>query len=325
MPERGSFRWRSRMVHLTYKHHQDPEALLEKARAVGPLKGYSIVWEEGKDRTARDQAEVATPTPYEHTHFLVWWEEPPDSRDARLMDIDGVHPHVRARSSKVWWLDVYKRYHWKAPLGPEGLDKEEPAPLQDPPNETLEVEELEEALTAPTLKDACRELNIIPRSVSDVAILRREQENLRINPPKYTPDQFNLALTDPEVFNTKSLIAWGPPGIGKTQWAKAHFRCPLLVNHMDVLKSFKQGVHDGIIFDDMDFNGTWCLRDTQIALLDQEEPRDIHCRYRTAFIPAGTPKIFCTNQDRGWIFPFDDQALKRRAQIIHIPMDIRKA
>jgi hypothetical protein len=110
-----------------------------------------------------------------------------------------------------------------------------------------------------------------------------------------------------------SHILHGKPGIGKTCYALAHFECPLLVSHMDDLLQFDRNKHDGIIFDDMDFQHM--PRSAQIHIVDVDFDRSIHCRYRAAAIPRNTKKIFTTNQAYGTIFNLNDQAILRRLTI----------
>ena len=106
-----------------------------------------------------------------------------------------------------------------------------------------------------------------------------------------------------------SHILWGAPGIGKTEYAKAHFKKALLVSHIDQLGNFDPTTHDGLIFDDMDFKH-W-PRTSQIHLFDQENTRAINLRYRVATIPPFTPKIFTTNEPQGAIFGEDDAIFRR--------------
>lgn len=129
---------------------------------------------------------------------------------------------------------------------------------------------------------------------------------------KYTADQFNRPL---ETDFSKSIILHGPADCGKTQYALCHFAKPLFIRHLDDLKYFNQkGRYDGIVFDDMSFNHI--PRSAQIHLLDQDNTSSIHIRYGTATIPAGTPKIFCTNEKN--IFKQDDPAIDRRIRNITI-------
>lgn len=119
-----------------------------------------------------------------------------------------------------------------------------------------------------------------------------------------------------ENLEATSLIAWGASGIGKTVWACAHFKNPLLVSSMDDLGKFDSAEHDGIVFDDMDF--TDLSRTTQIHLLDWTTSRTIKIRYVNAWIPRHTKKIFTTNEPEGRIFTVGDAAIDRRMTVKEI-------
>jgi len=105
----------------------------------------------------------------------------------------------------------------------------------------------------------------------------------------------------------------GPPGTGKTQYALSHFNKPLFVTHMDDLKNFHQRVHDGIVFDDMNFKHL--PRNSQIHLVDQDHGRSIHVRYGTARIPKRTKKIFTCNYS---CVDMDDDAIARRVTVTEV-------
>lgn len=113
-----------------------------------------------------------------------------------------------------------------------------------------------------------------------------------------------------------SCIIYGPSNTGKTQYALSNFNNPLFVTHMDTLGEFIPGVHDGIIFDDMEFNHL--PRTAQIQLVDAAQGRHVHIRYARAWIPAGTRKIFTTNQEHGAIFTIDDKAIRRRLLMLEV-------
>lgn len=114
---------------------------------------------------------------------------------------------------------------------------------------------------------------------------------------------------------SKSIIFWGPPGLGKTCFAQALLPKALFVSHMDQLMEYNGELHDGIIFDDMDFKHF--PRTAQIHLVDQEQERAIHCRYHHAMIPANTKKIFTTNEHNGSIF-LEDGAIERRIRKVNL-------
>lgn len=110
-----------------------------------------------------------------------------------------------------------------------------------------------------------------------------------------------------------SFILIGLPGCGKSQYAMAHFKKPLWVNHMDDLGDFSDKLYDGIIFDDMDF--LHLPRTTQIHLVDWAQPRNIHIRYKVAKIPKHTPKIFTCND---MCMDIDDEAILRRVTVTKV-------
>ena len=125
-------------------------------------------------------------------------------------------------------------------------------------------------------------------------------------PPMYSLSDFRI----PPLDLSKAVVLQGASHIGKTQFALAHFKYPLLVSEMDDLGSISLRT-DGIVFDQMSFtnndNGHGNLTaDDVIRLLDIELSRSIRKRYHDAKIPRGMPRIFTTNQnlDRGdRIFP----------------------
>jgi len=111
----------------------------------------------------------------------------------------------------------------------------------------------------------------------------------------------------------KATILIGPTGIGKTTWATIHIPKPaLLISHMDDLKLFSNQIHNGLIFDDMNF--THLPLQAQIHLVDFDQPRSIHVRYTCAHIPAETHKIFTCNH-----YPFTEHpAIARRCILIDL-------
>lgn len=120
----------------------------------------------------------------------------------------------------------------------------------------------------------------------------------------------------------KSAVIWGPPGLGKTQFALAHFKCPLWVTTMDSLGKFDPAKHDGIVFDDMNFRKE--SRERQIAIAEHEDDRHIAIRYTDAYIPGGTRKVFTTNERDGAVFDLSDPALTRRVSTFEVKEDGRR-
>jgi hypothetical protein len=113
--------------------------------------------------------------------------------------------------------------------------------------------------------------------------------------PRYTLDQF---CHPPLQFNLdKVTLVYGNTGTGKTSFVKAHFKRPLFVRHMDILKSYRPHTFDAIIFDDMSF--THLPISTVIFLCDTKDEAHIHIRYSVVSLqPAdedNCPRIFISN------------------------------
>lgn len=124
------------------------------------------------------------------------------------------------------------------------------------------------------------------------------------------PWQWNISVS-----TTHSVILWGEAGIGKTEYAKYLLPDALFVSHLDDLGSLNED-YNGIIFDDMAF--THLPRTSQIHLVDMDNDRSIHIRYKVAVIPSHTPKIFLTNEQGGFIFDLNDAAIRRRVEVHHL-------
>lgn len=115
---------------------------------------------------------------------------------------------------------------------------------------------------------------------------------------------------------SKCIVLWGKSGIGKTEYAKAHFKNPKLVSDIDQLAEFDSKINDAIIFDDMSF--LHLPRTIQIHICDQSISRAIRCRYKNARIPKNTIKVFTTNTENGHIFALEDTAIARRLTVIEL-------
>jgi len=150
----------------------------------------------------------------------------------------------------------------------------------------------QEAYAASTVREG---LNIIKASrPRDLAIhgeaIERNLKKAKISvyKPTYQANQFNLPL---QPLTITTLIT-GASNTGKTHYACAHFTNPLLVSHIDQLKSLSPD-NDGIVFDDMSFKH-W-PPEAVIHILDIDFDRTINVRYGTVIIPAHTKKIFTHN------------------------------
>ena len=178
-----------------------------------------------------------------------------------------------------------------------------------------------EAMAAPTLKAA---MDIIKENSARDYCLYGEaiERNLKRARVEEFTHSFSLTqFVHPPLNLDKPVLLWGPTDTGKTSFALAHFKNPLLVRHMDRLKQLT-GDHDGVVFDDMSWKH--CPIESIIHLLDYENQSDIHARYNTITLPKGIKRIFTHNSNNPFYelsattHPDQVEAIERRYVAIHI-------
>lgn len=116
----------------------------------------------------------------------------------------------------------------------------------------------------------------------------------------------------------KPLVVIGPPGTGKTYWAQAHFKHPLIVSHIEDLRDmYDPNYHDGVVFDDCDFSHM--SRQEQIQLLDIKLARTIKMRHHNWTRPKGLKMIFTGNEESGAMFHLDGAITRRVSYMRDVP------
>lgn len=309
------FRLAVEMVHLTYKTHMQETAVKAMLEAKGMLKIYSFVHEVGDE-------DEDYPTLYNHTHVFAYWTKRLDLTDCRTFDVNGIHPAMTTRRSIQWAKQIVCRYHRGHKTEASGKEYYmEPVYINQQGVEDWKfAEELWDRIAgALSLRDACLEADIVPRSTRDVDLIRRDAKKRKLNPPRFRMDSFNL----PPLDLSKPVLLHGPTHTGKTQYALAHFKNALLVTHHEGCRHFDPDVHDGIVFEDVTFDA-W--KDATVKhLLDMEVDFEMEMRHMSYVIPAGTKKIFTANsahiflrQDPGPVDEAIRQAVTRRYRAMHI-------
>lgn len=131
--------------------------------------------------------------------------------------------------------------------------------------------------------------------------------------PEFKLDQF---LREPlEDLDKYLYVLHGPPATGKTSYALAHFKKPLLVSHIEDLRNLED--HDGIVFDDMSF--THWHTEAQIHLCDVANTRSIKARFQNVKLKRGLPRIITSNKDEDEVLNLDPRyGVERRTKRIRI-------
>lgn len=132
----------------------------------------------------------------------------------------------------------------------------------------------------------------------------------------YKPEDFNIPLKKDF---SKTLVFIGPTGIGKTQYALAHFKEPLHVRDKVDYARYTTRT-DGIVMDDINTAGWNALTFLKLIEIETAVSQDI--KYGSIRIEANTPRIICCNSEE-LLWPKDmapetKAACMRRLKIYHL-------
>lgn len=149
--------------------------------------------------------------------------------------------------------------------------------------------------------------------------------------PKFTLDDFTI----PSINLGKCVLMHGDTELGKSQFALAHFKNPLLVKgkNTEKLREYNTTV-DGIVLDEVNFTTTDTHLENNLTMLDMDEDVAMWARYANVTLPAGLPKIFLTNKKNPMriFYTYEDEvenkpqceAIDSRVRLVNIDKDIRR-
>lgn len=299
------FRLKAKWIHLTYKSHVNHEQLLAFLRPKGrEFKWYSIVHEVGHEPDT-DAAIENEHRGYDHTHVACEWQAAVETRNPRFFDFGDIHPHIQKITGNPHACKLYEDYHRKSPVL---LTQSETTPRAHAFSE-------EGIKGAMSLYDACKSMDIEIKSVADVLLIRNDKRKREAFKHAYAGTKWTI---DPPG-DFRCLYVWGRSGTGKTQWAVHLFENPLVVRDLDTLREFDPSTHDGIVFDDINFNQH--SREGIIHLTDWDMESAIRCRYSNGIIPPHTKKVFTSNKtfSENMLHGKADYAITRRfTDVIHV-------
>lgn len=307
-----SFRFQGEKCHLTYKTHVPMLKIEEMMKAKRETKMFSIVHEVGdKDED--------TPTPYAHTHVFWWWRKIYDTVDNRAFDIDEIHPNIQGNKGIQWAKGIVMRYHKGHKTKADGK-KYFIAPVLlkqfGVDDWHFEADTWAIIQAAPDLKTACMAVDILPKSVGDVATVMREGKKRKFTELDDEADANRCKKVDWD--RKKALVIRGNGSTGKTNWALAQFERPCMIEDIDQLKGIPHDC-DGLVFDEMLFD--FCAKKTQVYLTDLKFDRVIRCRNSNATIRKGMARIFTCNEHEHVFGPDPHFSVTRRYTSIDVEKD----
>lgn len=288
-----SFKFDSQYVFLTYPHssfdHNEYHAFLE---SICPTDWCRIATEQHADGDP-------------HVHVVAKLHRRYQSRNQNFLDYNGRHPNIQSVRS------VGKALQYVAKDG-EFTDFGD-IPSNKPKRDSSEALELASDPDESKYLKACLEAKIPYQYAKRIRELALTDDTNTITEYQAEDTWIRQDLRTQEIPSNCSAVLVGPPGIGKSVWAKLHAPKPCLwVSHLDVLRMYRPNYHKSIIFDDMSFKHMPVQ--AQIHLTDWTDSRQIHCRYGYATIPKQTIKIFTCNE-----YPFSEHpAIERRVKTINL-------
>lgn len=112
----------------------------------------------------------------------------------------------------------------------------------------------------------------------------------------YSPWIKNIIET---IKNKKTVVLYGPSGIGKTQFILTLLTeilglTPLVINNFDALRNYKEHIHTAIVYDDCAGWDTKSIEEV-VKLVDSETPTTHSIKHSSVNIPVPTPKVVIGN------------------------------
>jgi hypothetical protein len=301
------FRFQCNKIHLTYKGwlELDQMTLWVNREGFDDFQYWSLVHEEG-------DVDEEGATPYKHTHFAAIWAKKQRKQGARLFDVGDIHPNVQTNKGLSWMEGIMTKYHLGHKTKKDGKKYYiEPIRLEQklPPDWNGDI--WDSIVGAPSLKAAAEIIDVRPKSLADIKLIRTEVHKRKFAEVEYDCDKPWVEPPSEWDPRKKSLVINGPTSIGKTNWAKNYFQGRgFEITELEDLKCVPEGT-EGLIFDDQEY--ALFKTQTQKMVADCRKGCSIKCRHSNPWKPH-LPAIFTTN-NKDTLFDLSDDAICARIHI----------
>jgi len=225
-----------------------------------------------------------------HYHADIKFDAKLDSEDPRLFDIDGVHPNILKPGAG--WTGYCKK-HGDVLTNREG----------NVFAEALRAGSVREGMDIIALQDPGAYLRFGETIERNLRRRLAPERLVRVYLGPFLPVLVDTHW-DP---NTHSLLIWGPPGVGKTQFARYYMshrfgeydyvkKCPEQLKKLQFDKPF--------IFDEVNLLSAKVDAEVSREITDVENGGSVDCRNSNVDIPPGVPRLFLSNLE----YPFRNPA-----------------
>lgn len=167
------------------------------------------------------------------------------------------------------------------------------------------------------LEDHTLEYVKFPKMVNHVRLLYK--------PPAKTIPIEEFVRGPIEIPKDRCLVIHGATSLGKTEFAKAHFKNPFYIRKLESLKELEPE-NDGIVIDDMSFKHF--PAEERLAIIERRNPTCIYARFDNIPLDPDPPRIFVANYP-DIFFNDNDQphhvaAIKARLIYFHVTSHMLK-
>lgn len=249
MSEEKKFRFQNQRVELTYRTHLDKHDYIEWIEKQTKITPKFI-------RLAHELGD--TTCDYEHTHVVIDFGKAFDSKNCRIFDYNGIHPHIEPLVKKLHWNNAVKY------LSKEDKENEDLKDFGIPP--VLVV------WNSRTVTEALANCENLAHVNGIIAAMKYKKREITPKPLELRPWQDEIMLMCNEFVNRKVIWIYDQKGgCGKSTFCRYLItNFPEKYTYMDQMGGQRDGASILKVLADKGWCGDTILIDLPRAAIDRE-------------------------------------------------------